>query len=122
MDPIIDTKPGIYKGDNCQWCTNQDIRKEGSEYITYDLGKEVCSNYKPKHEIEKTGPDKDIIKDKWTWEEGDIYECFPRDANGIVIDCDMHPTDDDRVTWQHQMVQVDDKTFRCKICNRTCTK
>lgn len=123
LDPIMDTKPSIYKGDNCQWCTNQGIRSiGGGEYDTYDLGKEVCSNFKPKREEEKTGPDKDIIKDKWTWEPGEIYECFPRDQSGLVIDCDMHPTSDGRVTWQHQMVQVDYNTFRCKICNRTCSK
>lgn len=108
-DPIIDTEPSIYKGENCQWCTSY-------------TGSEICSDFKANHSIEKTGANKEIIKDKWTWGMGKTFECFPRDADGIVIDCDMHPTSDGRVTWQHQMVKVSNNEFRCKICNRTCTK
>jgi hypothetical protein len=107
-DPIVDTIPSIYKGDNCQWCTQNN-------------NNETCSDFKPKHEIEMTGADKDIIKDKWTWIEGTEQGCFPRDSNGIVINCKLHPTKDDRVTFQHEMVQISNNQYKCKICNRTCS-
>ena len=107
-DPIIDTIPSIYKGDNCQWCV-----KDENNF-------EVCSNFKPKYEVEMTGPDKKKIKDKWTWEPGDIFGCFPRDSDGIVINCKQRQTRDGRITFQHDMVQIDYNTFQCKYCNRTC--
>ena len=109
-DPIMETIPLIYKGDNCQWCTKYQ-------------GYENCSNYKPKHKTEEVGPkNKKEKKDKWTWEPGDIYKCYPRDNKGIVINCDQRSLDDGRITFQHDMVQIDQNTFRCKYCNRTCTK
>ncbi|VVU94911.1 hypothetical protein CPAV1605_636 [seawater metagenome] len=116
---IINSKPKVYKAQNCQWCGKDS-----------NLNIKQCSPYVPVYSP-KLLPiyDKNqVLKGyrlEWSWIKGSESVCYPRNNSEYVIPCNWNQNPDTKIfSYQHNMVKIQGtkNQYQCTICKRTCSK